>query len=101
MRRSRGRFSKQPGMSTPQTPEDVGKVRKFEHPGRGRDRARPVPKGRQVDPHASDAIRGLLADAPRERHHLIEYLHRIQDTYGQISTAHLAALAEEMRLAFA
>ena len=88
-------------MSTHETPEDVGKVRKFEHPGRGRNRARPVPKGRQVDPHASDAIRGLLADAPRERHYLIEYLHRIQDTYGQISTAHLAALAEEMRLAFA
>jgi formate dehydrogenase beta subunit len=88
-------------MSTHETPEDVGKVRKFEHPGRGRNRARPVPKGRQVDPHAQDAIRGLLADAPRERHYLIEYLHRIQDTYGQISSAHLAALAEEMRLAFA
>jgi formate dehydrogenase beta subunit len=88
-------------MSTHETPEDVGKVRKFEHPGRGRNRARPVPKGRQVDPHAQDAIRGLLADAPRERHNLIEYLHRIQDTYGQISSAHLAALAEEMRLAFA
>src|SRR5579862_7821856 len=82
-------------------PEDIAKVRKFEHPGRGRDRARSVPKGRQVDPHASDAIRGLLADAPRERHYLIEYLHRVQDTYGQISAAHLAALAELMGLAFA
>ncbi len=88
-------------MSTHDNPEDVAKVRRFEHPGRGRDRARPVPKGRQVDPRASDAIKALLADAPRERHLLIEYLHRIQDTYGQISAAHLAALAEEMSLAFA
>jgi formate dehydrogenase beta subunit len=88
-------------MSTHDNPQDLGKVRKFEHPGRGRNRARPVPKGRQVDPRASDIIRGLLGDAPRDRHFLIEYLHRIQDTYGQISAAHLAALAEEMSLAFA
>ena len=88
-------------MSKHDSPEDITKVRRFEHPGRGRVRARPVPKGRQVDPHASDAIKALLADAPRERDLLIEYLHRIQDTYGQISAAHLAALAEEMSLSFA
>ena len=88
-------------MSTHDNPQDLGKVRKFEHPGRGRNRARPIPKGRQVDPRASDAIRALLGESPRERHLLIEYLHRIQDTYGQISAAHLAALADEMRLAFA
>ncbi len=88
-------------MSTHDTPQDLVKVRKFEHPGRGRNRARPTPKGRQVDPRASDAIRALLADAPRDRQYLIEYLHRIQDTYGQISAAHLAALAEEMSLALA
>ena len=80
---------------------DVGKVRRFEHPGRGRSRVRPVPKGRQVDPRASDAVRALLKDGPRERDLLIEYLHRIQDGYGQISAAHLAALAAEMRLSFA
>ena len=28
---------------------------------------------------------------------LIEYLHLIQDEFGQISAAHLAALADEMR----
>ncbi|MGH8276265.1 MAG: NAD(P)H-dependent oxidoreductase subunit E, partial [Steroidobacteraceae bacterium] len=88
-------------MSRSDAAGDVGKVRKFEHPGRGRERARPVPKGRQVDPDATEAIRALLADAPRDRDLLIEYLHRIQDTYGQISAAHLAALAEEMRLALA
>jgi formate dehydrogenase len=32
---------------------------------------------------------------------LIEYLHLIQDKWGQISAAHLAALADEMKLAFA
>jgi NADH:ubiquinone oxidoreductase subunit F (NADH-binding)/NADH:ubiquinone oxidoreductase subunit E len=88
-------------MSTHEPPESKAPVRKFEHPGRGRERARPSPKGRQIDPDASDAIQALLGDAPRDRHLLIEHLHRIQDSFGQISAAHLAALAEEMRLAFA
>jgi formate dehydrogenase beta subunit len=87
-------------MSTHDTAAEAGKVRRFEHPGKGDRRARPVPKGRQVDPHAKDEIAGLLGDAPRERTYLIEYLHRIQDRYKQISAAHLAALADEMRLAF-
>jgi len=82
-------------------PEDIGKVRKFEHPGRGRQRARSVPKGRQVDPRALAAVQALLGDARRDRHLLIEYLHRIQDAHGQISAAHLGALAELMGLAFA
>ena len=81
------------------SPEFHAKVRKFEHPGRGRIRARSVPKGRQVEPHAQDTIRALLGDRPRERDLLIEYLHLIQDEFGQISAAHLAALADEMRLA--
>ncbi len=67
----------------------------------GRRGGRPVPKGRQVEPRALDEIRALLGDAPRRRDLLIEHLHRIQDTYHQISAAHLAALADEMRLAFA
>ncbi|HEY4031878.1 MAG TPA: NAD(P)H-dependent oxidoreductase subunit E [Caulobacteraceae bacterium] len=81
--------------------DDVSKVRKFEHPGRGRQRARPVPKGRQVDPHAKVAIEALLGDGSRQRDLLIEYLHLIQDTFGQISADHLGALADEMGLAFA
>lgn len=88
-------------MSKEASPEDPGRIRKFEHPGRGRERARTVPKGRQVDPDATGAIRSLLGDRPRERHLLIEYLHLVQDEFGQISAAHLAALADEMRLAFA
>ncbi|MGM0813817.1 MAG: NAD(P)H-dependent oxidoreductase subunit E, partial [Pseudomonadota bacterium] len=35
----------------------------------------------------------------RRRDLLIEYLHRIQDSYGHLSAAHLRALAEEMRMA--
>jgi len=88
-------------MSKHETAVDVAKVRKFAHPGRGRDRARLVPKGRQVDVHAEEQVKALLGDDPRNRDLLIEYLHRIQDTYGQISAAHLAALAQEMRLALA
>ena len=88
-------------MSKHEIAVDVAKVRKFDHPGRGRNRARSVPKGRQVDLHAQAEIKGLLGDAPRRRDLLIEHLHKIQDTFGQISAAHLAALAEEMKLAFA
>jgi formate dehydrogenase beta subunit len=88
-------------MSTHDTPDDLTKVRKFEHPGKGRVRARPVPKGRQIDPHATATISALLGDGSRERHMLIEYLHLIQDEFGQISAPNLAALADEMRLSFA
>ena len=80
---------------------DVQQVRAFEHPGEGRRRAKSTPKGRQVDPTAAPEIETLLGDRPRRRDLLIEHLHLIQDTYGQISAAHLAALADEMRLAFA
>jgi formate dehydrogenase beta subunit len=81
--------------------DDVHKVREFEHPGQGRKRAKSTPKGRQVDPTASHEIEQLLGDKPRRRDLLIEYLHLIQDKYRQISAAHLAALADEMKLAFA
>jgi formate dehydrogenase beta subunit len=77
------------------------KVRSFEHPGEGRKRAKATPKGRQVDPTAAEDIARLLGDRPRRRDLLIEHLHLIQDTYKQISAAHLAALAEAMRLSFA
>jgi formate dehydrogenase beta subunit len=57
------------------------------------------PKGRGVDPHAAADIAALLADAPRRRDLLIEFLHRIQDRYGHLSAAHLVALAAELKLA--
>jgi formate dehydrogenase len=65
---------------------------------RGR-KPRRTPKGRQVDPKAIEEVRALLLDRPRRRDLLIEHLHLIQDEYGFISAAHLAALAAEMKLA--
>ena len=67
--------------------------------GGGRRRAPRTPKGRQVDPQASEEIRALLGDRERRRDLLIEHLHLIQDRYGHLSAAHLAALAAEMGLA--
>src|SRR3954447_18084981 len=78
---------------------DVHKIQAFEHPGEGRKRAKATPKGRQIDPTAAHEVEALLADRPRRRDLLIEHLHLIQDKYGHISAAHLAALAAEMRLA--
>ena len=60
-----------------------------------------TPKGRQVDPQALADVRALLGDRPRRRDLLIEHLHLIQDRYGYLSAAHLAALAQEMKLALA
>ncbi len=68
-------------------------------------RARGTLKGRSVDPVARGQIQSLLTthfDAvPRRRDLLIEYLHRIQDSFGQLSAAHLAALAEDLKMAMA
>src|SRR5512145_886988 len=62
-------------------------------------RVRPTPKGRVVDPKAAAEVQALLGDAPRRRDLLIEHLHKINDKFGHLPAAHLAALAQEMRLA--
>ena len=67
--------------------------------GSGRRRPPRTPKGRQVDPEALDEVRALFGARPRQRDLLIEHLHLIQDRYGHLSAAHLAALAGEMKLA--
>jgi len=67
--------------------------------GAGRRRPGKTPKGRQVDPRALEDIRALLGDRSRRSDLLIEHLHLIQDKYGYLSADHLAALAQEMRLA--
>ncbi len=64
-----------------------------------RQRKREAPKGRRVDPAALAEVRALLGDAPRARDLLIEHLHRLQDRFGHLGAAHLAALAHEMKLA--
>src|ERR1700745_2047968 len=68
----------------------------------GREGRRRPPRthtGSQVDPQALVEVRGLLTDRPRRRDLLIEHLHLIQDQYGYLSAAHLAALAAEMKMA--
>jgi NADH:ubiquinone oxidoreductase subunit F (NADH-binding)/NADH:ubiquinone oxidoreductase subunit E len=67
----------------------------------GRGKGRRTPKGRQFDDAALAEVQALLGDNPRRRDLLIEFLHLIQDEYGQLSAAHLRALAEEMRLSMA
>jgi NADH:ubiquinone oxidoreductase subunit F (NADH-binding)/NADH:ubiquinone oxidoreductase subunit E len=62
-------------------------------------KVRPILKGRAVDSKALQDVQALLGDAPRRRDLLIEHLHRINDRYGYLSAAHLAALAQEMSLA--
>src|SRR5450432_2798690 len=71
--------------------------------GKGAGRRKPprTPKGRQVDPQALTEVQALLTDLPRRRELLIEHLHLIQDHYGNLSAAHLTALAFEMKMALA
>ena len=64
-----------------------------------RQRKREAPKGRRVDPTALRDVQGLLGDGSRRADLLIEHLHKIQDHFGHLSAAHLAALAHEMKLA--
>ncbi len=52
-----------------------------------------------VAPQLRAEVRRLLGAPPLRRDLLIEYLHCIQDHYGHLSSAHLAALAVEMGLA--
>jgi formate dehydrogenase beta subunit len=73
---------------------------------RGDGSARGRPKGRPVDPRALAEVQALLEEGrrktgvePLRRDLLIENLHRIQDRYGCLSAAHVAALAREMKLA--
>ncbi len=67
--------------------------------GPSRQRKREAPKGRRVDPRALADVQAALGDAPRRRDLLIEHLHKIQDRWGSLSAAHLAALAQELKLA--
>jgi formate dehydrogenase beta subunit len=66
--------------------------------GASKERKRQAPKGRRVDPSALADVQRLLGDASRAPDLLIEHLHRIQDSFGHLSAAHLAALAQEMQL---
>jgi formate dehydrogenase beta subunit len=63
---------------------------------KGKGKVRPHPKGRPVDATALEEVRALLKDEPRRPDLLIEHLHKVNDRYGYLSAAHMAALAQEM-----
>ena len=66
--------------------------------GPTKERRRMAPKGRRVDPKALVEVQALLGHESRQRDLLIEHLHKLQDHFGHLSAAHLAALAQEMKL---
>lgn len=59
------------------------------------------PKGRMVESKSLAEIDALISPKDRARDLLIENLHIIQDKYGYLSVAHLAALAAVMKLSYA
>ncbi len=69
-------------------------------------RRRGYPKGRDVAPVALATLRGLLGDERlneqlKQRDHLIEHLHVIQEAHGHLSMVELRALAAYMNLPMA
>src|SRR5882724_6903191 len=71
------------------------------HPGSGRRKAAPFPRGRVLKQDEVAAVKALLGNGPRERALLIEYLHLIQDQQGCLPEGHLQALAEELKIPMA
>jgi len=71
------------------------------HPGSGRRKAAPFPKGRVISPAEIEAVAALIGAPPYERALLIEYLHKIQDEEGCLPAGHLHGLAELMRIPMA
>jgi len=66
--------------------------------GASKQRKRQGPKGRRVDAQALAEVKDLVS-GPLRKDLLIEYLHRINDRYGQLGATHLAALAQLLGLA--
>ncbi|MGB0844327.1 MAG: NAD(P)H-dependent oxidoreductase subunit E, partial [Alphaproteobacteria bacterium] len=82
------------------TPDNQNPNKKI-HPGAGRRKATPFPKGRQVDTDALAFVAGLLDGREIRKDELIEYLHLIQDAKGHLPAADLVALADITRMAMA
>jgi len=76
-------------------PKSTGNLR---HPGKGKGLGRTRPRGRQTTAAEAEEIRQILGDSPRQRDLLIEYLHTLQDQFGDLSLGRLAALAADMNL---
>ena len=71
------------------------------HPGSGRRKAAPFPRGRVLKDAEVAAVKAILGERPRERALLIEYLHLIQDKEGCLPEGQLHALAEELKIPMA
>jgi formate dehydrogenase len=71
------------------------------HPGSGRRKAAPFPRGRVLREAEIVAVKAILGERPRERALLIEYLHLIQDKEGCLPEGQLHALAEELKIPMA
>jgi formate dehydrogenase len=82
---------------TPTGPEGGRSV----HPGSGRRKAAPFPRGRVLRQEEAAAVKALIGEGPYERALLIEYLHLIQDHEGCLPAGHLHALAEALRIPMA
>ena len=54
------------------------------------------PRGRKVDFDILSKLKGILDTVSYRRDHLIEYLHKIQDTQGAITKEYMTALANLM-----
>ncbi len=78
----------------------TGKARAI-HPGSGRRKAAPFPRGRVLKDSEVAAVRVLLGEQPPDRALLIEYLHLIQDQEGCLPEGYLHALAEQLRIPMA
>jgi formate dehydrogenase len=63
----------------------------------GRKQARRA--GRAVEAATLAEVREVLGSRPLRRDLLIEHLHALNDRFGQLRTAHMAALAQLLRLA--
>jgi formate dehydrogenase len=62
--------------------------------GRGKGRGRRTTKGRQPVPATVREIRQIIGDGPFRREGLLDTLHLMQDEYGHIAAAHIAALTD-------
>lgn len=71
------------------------------HPGAGRRKAVPFPKGRVLDPVDLEVVAALIGAPPYERPLLIEYLHKIQDAEGCLPAGRLHALGDLLKIPMA
>ena len=71
----------------------------MKNPNTKRNRLPGRAKGRAVDPIARDEVLEAIDGISQTADQLIECLHRLQDAHGYLSSQHLVALADVLRLA--